>query len=264
MTLTDAEAERLIKLYAKAEKDILAATNKALLKGNSTRNLDAMIVRVRQIRKSLLSGAREWCDAAIPTAYEAGMEGTGLTAIAGNGEIHQQAMKILADNVYGRFEQVDQVVGRSVADIYRSVALENLTGDVSGYETWKQTAQNIRSNLADKGITGFKDAAGRNWDMETYSEMVARTSTRETMLTGTKNRLLEYDIDLVEIVGGSSEKTCKACQRWDGRVVSLTGKTKGYPTLQEAKDDNFLHPNCTHSYVAASDEVIAKADEENK
>lgn len=261
MTLTDTEAERLIKLYSKAEKDILQATNKALLKGNSTRNLDAMLVRVRQIRKSLLEGARTWCDAAIPSAYEAGMAETGLAAIAGNGEIHQQAMKILADNVYGRFEQVDQVVGRSVADIYRSAALENLTGDVAGYQTWKQTAQNIRAGLADKGVTGFVDKAGKPWDMETYTEMVARTSTRETMLTGTKNRLLEYDIDLVEIVGGSSPKTCEACQRWDGRVVSLTGKTPGYPTLQDARDDGFQHPNCTHTYVAASDEVIAKAEE---
>jgi hypothetical protein len=261
MGLTDAESERLIKLYSKAEKDILQATNKALLKGNSTRNLDAMLTRVRQIRKSLLEGARTWCDAAIPAAYEAGMTETGLAAIAGNGEIHQQAMKILADNVYGRFEQVDQVVGRSVADIYRSMALENITGDVAGYETWKQAAQNIRSGLADKGVTGFVDKAGKQWDMETYTEMVARTSTRETMLTGTKNRLLEYDIDLVEIVGGDSEVTCKPCQDWDGTVVSLTGKTPGYPTLQEARDAGVFHPNCTHTYVAASDEVIAKAEE---
>ena len=58
--ITDAQAEKLIKLYSKAEKEILAETNKALLKGNSTRQLNAMLKNVRKIRKDLLGGAKDW------------------------------------------------------------------------------------------------------------------------------------------------------------------------------------------------------------
>ena len=35
---------------------------------------------------------------------------------------------------------------------------------------------------------------------------------------------------------------------WQGKVLSITGKTKGYPTLEEAKAAGLFHPNCRHAY----------------
>lgn len=248
--ITDAQAERLIKLYSKAEKEILAETNKALLKGNSTRQLNAMLRNVKKIRKDLLAGARDWSEQAIKAAYEEGMGSTGLSSV-GFEAVHQQAVKVLAENAYGRFEIVDQVIGRRVNDVYRSIALENVTGQVVGYQTWQQTAKRIRADMAEKGITGFVDAAGRRWNMETYAEMIARTTPRQAMIEGTKNRLLEHGHDLAEIVGGVGENTCETCEAWDGRIVSLTGKTSGYPTLDEARDAGVFHPQCTHNIAIA-------------
>lgn len=250
MSLTDYQAQRLVRLYESAEKEILKSINKALLKGNSTRNLDTMLAQVRAIRKDLLNGARTWSTQAISGAYLEGIKDTGLSGSIG--AIHQQAMQVLADNTYQRLADVDQVIGRRVDDIYRNLAMENIRGTVAGVNTWKQTAQNYKNQLADQGITGFKDAAGRQWDMTTYSEMVAKTSTKEAQREGTGNRLLEHDIDLVEVTGGESERTCEACANWVGEILSLTGKTEGYTTLQEAKDDGLFHPNCTHGIVAAN------------
>jgi len=248
--ITDAQAEKLIKLYSKAEKEILAETNKALLRGNSTRQLNAMLRNVKKIRKDLLGGARDWSEQAIKAAYEEGMGSTGLSSV-GFEAVHQQAVKVLAENAYGRFEIVDQVIGRRVNDVYRSIALENVTGQVVGYQTWQQTAKRIRADMAEKGITGFVDAAGRRWNMETYAEMIARTTPRQAMIEGTKNRLLEHGHDLAEIVGGVGENTCETCEAWDGRIVSLTGKTSGYPTLDEARDAGVFHPQCTHNIAIA-------------
>ena len=67
--VTDVQAEKLIKLYTKAEKEILAEVNKALLKGNSTYQLNAMLKNVRKIRKDLLGGARDWSAQAIRDQY---------------------------------------------------------------------------------------------------------------------------------------------------------------------------------------------------
>ncbi len=66
--ITEAQAEKLIKLYTKAEKDILAEVTRALLKGNSTYQLKAMLKNVRKIRKDLLGGARDWSEQAIQQA----------------------------------------------------------------------------------------------------------------------------------------------------------------------------------------------------
>jgi hypothetical protein len=248
--ITDAQAEKLIKLYSKAEKEILAETNKALLRGNSTRQLNAMLRNVKKIRKDLLGGARDWSEQAIKAAYEEGMGSTGLSSV-GFEAVHQQAVKVLAENAYGRFEIVDQVIGRRVNDVYRSIALENVTGQVVGYQTWQQTAKRIRADMAERGITGFVDAAGKRWNMESYAEMLARTVPRAAMIEGTKNRLLEHGHDLAEIIGGIGENTCDHCREWNGRIVSLTGKTSGYPTLDEARDAGVFHPQCSHNIAIA-------------
>ena len=248
--ITDAQAEKLIKLYSKAEKEILAETNKALLRGNSTRQLNAMLRNVKKIRKDLLGGARDWSEQAIKAAYEEGMGSTGLSSV-GFEAVHQQAVKVLAENAYGRFEIVDQVIGRRVNDVYRSIALENVTGQVVGYQTWQQTAKRIRADMAERGITGFVDAAGKRWNMESYAEMIARTTPRQAMIEGTKNRLLEHGHDLAEIIGGIGQNTCEHCREWNGRIVSLTGKTSGYPTLDEARDAGVFHPQCSHNIAIA-------------
>lgn len=252
--LSEAQAERLIQLYTEAEREILAEYNTALLKGNSTRNLEALRDNVATIRKDLLAGGRTWCEEAVPATYKAAMvEVDGAMGGSGVafGAVHQQAMQVLAENTFGRLQEIDAVIGRRVEDVYRNLALEAVRGDVAGYQTWKQTAKRYREQLAEKGVTGFKDAAGRQWNMKTYTEMVARTTTRECMINGTANRLLEHGQDLAEITGGTAKTTCDVCRGWVGRIVSLTGKTAGYPTLDEARAAGLFHGNCTHNIATA-------------
>lgn len=251
--MTEAQAKRLSSLYAQAEIEILREYNKALLKGNDLKNLTALRNNVAAIRRDLLAGGKIWCEEAIPELYRAAMVEVdqGFAQIA-FGAIHQEAMAILAENTYQRLVDVDSVIGRRVDDVYRNLALEAVRGDVAGYQTWKQTAKRYREALAEKGITGFKDAAGREWNMKSYTEMVARTTTRETMINGTANRLLEHGQDLAEITGGTAKNTCDICRGWTGRIVSLTGKTPGYPTLDDARAAGLFHPRCTHNIATAA------------
>ena len=259
--LNEAQAKRLIQLYGDAERELLTELNKALLKGNNTDNLQALLRNTRTIRAELLAGGRTWCQEVVPMLYSEGMASTGLAG-AGGGMLHQQAMQVLADNAYGRLQQADQVVGRKIDDVYRNMALESVRGDVAGYKTWQQTARAYRTKLAEEGITGFVDKSGRKWNLKTYSEMVARTTTRECMIEGTANRLLENGHDLAEIVGGVGKNTCSRCKTWLGRTVSLTGKTPGYPTMADARAGGLFHGNCTHNIAIASsfEEEIRKAE----
>lgn len=275
---SEEEAKRLERLYSEAEKEILREVNRGLLKGNNTKYLQGVLRNVRAILKDLRNGSRQWCEDAIPRIYSAGIQtadkqivllpenkrqGTiiydaqgkpisvignpaGGDILAGFGAIHQQAVKVLAENVYDRFDHVAQVIGRRVDDLYRQLALESIRGTVAGYQSWQQVARNFREKLAEKGITGFTDAAGRNWNMVTYSQMVARTSTMEAHLQGTANRLLEYGHDLVKI--STHTGACEKCAPWQGKILSLTGKTPGYPTLADAQAAGLFHPNCRHAY----------------
>jgi hypothetical protein len=174
------------------------------------------------------------------------LKDVGASVKAGFGAIHQQAAQVLAENAYQRFEDVVQVIGRQVNDIYRELALENVRGAVVGYDTWQQTARRFREQLAERGVTGFKDRSGRMWNMRTYTEMVARTTTMQAHLEGTANRLVEQGHDLVKV--STHRGACPLCVPWQGKILSITGKTEGYPTLEEAKAAGLFHPNCRHAY----------------
>ena len=250
---SDAEINRLVKFYEQAEREILDRLNRALLRGNKTEYLAQMKKNIEAILQQLRDGNRTWCTEAIPRVYSQGLYGadamlkdTGIAIKAGFGAIHQQAAQVLAENAYQRFEDVVQVIGRQVNDIYRELVLENVRGTVVGYDTWKQTARRYREQLAERGVTGFKDRSGRMWNMRTYTEMVARTTTMEAHLQGTANRLVEQGHDLIKV--STHIGACPLCEPWQGKVLSITGKTKGYPTLEEAKAAGLFHPNCRHAY----------------
>ncbi|MBA1336721.1 MAG: hypothetical protein HPY66_3156 [Firmicutes bacterium] len=252
-SFSEAEVERLVKFYEQAEREILDQLNRALLRGNKTEYLAQMKKNIESILTDLRAGNRTWCEEAIPRVYSQGLysadamlKDAGVSVKTGFGAIHQEAAQILAENTFQSLDHVAQVIGRRATDIYRSLALENIRGSVVGYDTWKQVAQRYREQLAEHGVTGFKDAANRNWNMRTYAEMVARTTTMEAHLQGTANRLVEQGHDLVKV--STHRGACEKCLPWQGKILSITGKTPGYPTLEEAKAAGLFHPNCRHAY----------------
>jgi len=252
---SDAEINRLVKFYELAEREILEQINKTLLAGkeDELEYLKRMRQNIDAILRQLREGNKEWCMQAIPNVYSEGMKNAdvmlkdiGTTVTAGFGAIHQQAAHVLAENTFQRLQDVVQVIGRQAEDIYRDLALESVRGTVVGYRTWKQVANRYRKQLAERGVTGFKDRSGRMWNMRTYTEMVARTTTMEAHLQGTANRLVEQGHDLIKV--STHYGACPLCVPWQGKILSITGKTEGYPTLEEAKAAGLFHPNCRHAY----------------
>lgn len=271
VTFSEKQAERLVLFYGDAEREILAEINRALLKGNQTTYLKGMQKNVQAILTDLRAGSLTWCETAIPAVYLKGAENADTlieaaegSAKIGMGAIHQQAARVLAEATYNRLGDISGTIGRRVDDIYRTLALENIRGSVAGYESWQKVARNYREQLAEQGVTGFKDVTGRQWNMKTYTEMASRTSTMEAHLQGTANRLAERGHDLVVVSDHSKE--CPRCTPWENRVLSITGKTDGYPTLDEAKSAGLFHPNCRHGYSLYLDidaEIAAGSKQES-
>lgn len=251
--MSEAQTGRLFQLYTEAETEILDEINKGLIKGNDTRYLQTMLQNVQAILNDLLAGSNTWCEEAIPWVYMKGVEAADaqIKGIRGNtligfAAIHQQAAQVLAESAYNRFKDLSSFIGRRVDDIYRTLALENIRGSVIGYKSWQQVAKTYREQLAKQGITGFEDRLKRKWNMRTYAEMVARTTTMECHLEGTRNRLLEQGYDLVKV--STHTGACEKCAPWQGRILSLTGHTEGYQTIDEAKQAGLFHVNCKHAY----------------
>jgi len=257
--LSDAQAQRLIKLYTEAEAEILQEINRLLLgtpKDYSLAWQQTVLQRAQQIKADLLKGSRAWCQEAIPASYMQGVEWADKDPLAGKevragfGSVHQQAVEVLADNAYSRLEDVVHVVGRNVDDIYRKVALEAARGAVIGSKTTRQAAQDIRKDLAERGITGFVDKAGHSWNMRRYAKVLAQETTNGAFRQGTINRMQEKGHDLVRISAHAG--SCKQCQPYQGQTFSLTGEDKEFPALSSAK--GLFHVGCLHVISLAPEE----------
>ncbi len=84
----------------------------------------------------------------------------------------------------------------------------------------------------------------------TYANMLSRTMTANIFREGAKESIIKNvpQGDLVEILG-KSKYPDSPCLPYQGSILSLSGKTEGYVTIDEAKGNGLFHPNCIHSFA---------------
>ncbi len=252
-----ANERALITFFEEQDRKIVGIMTKMLLAvGNTDRPtikmLDNYRAQIREILKDLHEGGGKITDSLVRTAYGQGVEAAdadlrahGIDIITNPGIIHERTARVLSEAISSRLEDVSGVIGRRVDDIFRTVQLEAATGSALGYQTVKDAARTLRSDLVEKGITSFRDAAGRNWNLATYAEMAAITVTTEARNRGTWNEFAAHGEDLVIV--STHPMSCPKCAPWQGVVLSISGSTPGYATLQDAEGDGLFHPRCRHA-----------------
>ena len=99
----------------------------------------------------------------------------------------------------------------------------------------------------------FTDAGGHTWDTGAYLQMNIRTNTMRVY-----NDCLVDDVarttgsDLVRVSTGG-DPMCRLCAPWEGAILSVSGKTKGFPTYEQARQAGCFHPNCVHTIETVDD-----------
>lgn len=81
------------------------------------------------------------------------------------------------------------------------------------------------NKLADNGVTGYIDSAGRHWNADTYAAMVIRTNAHNVAIDATRERQADYGSDLFQISahGGARE----LCYPYQGKICSWSSPTGG-------------------------------------
>jgi len=120
--------------------------------------------------------------------------------------------------------------------------------------TSKDIAAKIMAKLRDKiGGGDFITINGRDYNLKSYSELVARTRMREASTEATIEQCKQYDNDLVEIP--SHENPCDLCDEYVGNIYSISGETEGYELLPDGGPP--WHPNCLCYMNAVSENALA-------
>jgi type II secretory pathway pseudopilin PulG len=156
-------------------------------------------------------------------------------------------------------------------------AMRRLTGigadvkDLTGAERAAQSLSRLKASqvvlddLASQGLTGFTDSRGRRWSLDAYAEMATRTAASRLHLSTQLGMMAEAGNDLVIVDNPSKAAPCPLCRPYEGKVLSLSGKTTGASTITDASGverteqvmtsladavaHGLLHPNCRHSLI---------------
>lgn len=118
-------------------------------------------------------------------------------------------------------------------------------------EKWEDAVKGL-------GEAKFIDSGGHEWEARDYFTMSVRTNSMRVYNDVLAANITNSGDDLAQISRHGAPH-CIGCFPWEGRIVSLTGKTKGFPTYEEARDAGCFHPNCTH--VLQTVDEIADAEE---
>lgn len=258
--LKAAQREIAARIEKAAEKRAVAtsyaareAVNKEI--GGVYESLNAGIDKwLRQLTEKT---ALEWHSVAAQDLRGSGRKGL---ALAFNRErvrryweiIHPDNERYLAAVFTDKLQSEDKRALRSAfTDTFRQQVLEGWPAKQTHKELqarWDETAKNLRGDR-------FVDAAGRPWSNAQYLQMLTRTTLQRTSQESYTDTLVENGFDLVRIEDDG--EPCRKCQAWAGLVVSLTGRTKGFPTIAQARDSGWGHPNCMCRYDYVDEDVDA-------
>lgn len=263
------EAQALIDTYQKAQIKLLDIIAKTEAKGNSTlyrkRVLEGVIAELTVLNKY----AGQWAIKEIPKAYRQGFNDSlkdfrQVNIETAKVSVNAKAINNLVNNAKGQLIDANNFVGRRISDDIRQAGLEAVKEKLSVGDTVKQTKANLLEKLTDKGIVAIRDKNGREIKLDSYASMVARTTTAEATNKASMQAVQDLGYDLVQITQHFS--SCPICAVYEGRVYSISGKSKDYPPLSEAFRGGYstIHVNCTHRAVPYFPQYDKNADELKK
>lgn len=162
----------------------------------------------------------------------------------------QQVFDDTFQHIAGQTARMEQSIKTSLRDDAKEIFRRASVDGTTRAQAYRQLRNKITNKMPD---FQFIDRAGRKWDSKTYFDMLTKTVMANTMREVYANTLANEGHDLVKITQNGAKD---ACRKWEGKILSLTGSTPGYPTLQEATDSGeIFHPNCKHRFVAYDKEI---------
>ena len=169
--------------------------------------------------------------------------------------------------------QIGGMLTNDVRELRAAVSTTMAEGAVEGL-TLPQMSDRMQKKVAKSaGQFKFLDKAGRAWTADNYFSMLNTTlhsnAARQTYIdVATKEA--GYDLFIVTggVTGSSIDNPNDPCDRWAGRIFSMTGATEGFPTYAEIVAEGVYHPRCVHDLRAVLpsevDEALAVQKEDRK
>lgn len=159
---------------------------------------------------------------------------------------HRTFVGVFQRAAHYNLEGVDFQIIRASQGLARDAAIQ--AGDYMFSEgdmfTRVKYAQQMLNEFARTGLQAVQYRNGRTVSVDAYAEMVGRSLTGRCAMQASLNRYQEYGYDLLRV--SAHFRACPLCAPWEGRILSHSGQSTQYPSLQEATEAGLFHSNCAH------------------
>lgn len=251
----DPNVETLVGFYRTASSKIIQTVN-SVTDFSRDRKIQAL-AQIDVILGELDQESQSWLEQKMKQAYIIGkndtvtlLDGAGVTIAKTFSQIDKEAVKVMTSEAFTYFGEAISGVKRHMTQILDQATKQRITallteGKITG-ATKNQISNSIAGLLKD-GFIALKDRAGREWKIENYADMLARTKLLEATNQGMKNALLADGYDLVQVT--DHQGSCGMCAPFEGKIYSISGNSSKYPALKAAEEGGLFHPNCKHRVV---------------
>lgn len=112
----------------------------------------------------------------------------------------------------------------------------------------KKALGKLKNSFLDINQTwGFIDKSGRKWNLERYLTTFTNATLKSAYRQVLVNNFLATGRDVVRISAHNAKDDCLA---YENKLISLTGKVKSLPTLNElVSSGQIFHPFCKHFLI---------------
>ena len=259
--------EELYKLYEQGFEKVLALLLQKQKMGKYDKYEKTILFEINKILNKLERETFSYSKKDMPTLYEGNrasvLAAAGVTEIPTMVGIDKRAIielqKVFDNQIYDGINQVK----KNIHSVVRKMALEQ---KISGGKTSEKVSEAVEF-LSKQNIFTFEDKLGRIYSLESYAEMAIKTIQSAAINKSVFNASLQLKNDLVKM--SSHSTSCPICAMYQGRIYSITGKTKGYPPLSIINNGavvqySVLHPNCRHRFTAYIKELDDNVEENKK
>lgn len=234
------------KLQLKALHDF-KSQNKQHFTKKSKRHLNKMIEEA--LNKSYKAGGA-YTKSEIEKAMKKGLRTKKVPSdnmTAGFTGVNDRKLNALMSETKKCLYDAEYSAFRYTEDIYRKVIFDAQTYFNTGTGTLAQAIDMATKDFLSRGIDCIEYKDGRRVNIQSYSEMVLRTSNKRSYMQGEAAMRDEYGLNLVIVTRRGN--ACPKCMDFVGKVfiddvygnMEPTGK---YPLLSSAIANGLYHPNC--------------------
>ncbi len=257
-SLINGKSKALGGIYTRAYNDLIREMNDFGKTPFARERATAMLARVDDAVRRLDTQTKSFVQKEVPAVYfiaatdvKKDIRKLNMRVPEVFSQVHFQATEAAASDAMLKFGHTMTGIKRSAEEVVKFASQKATreiiaAGQLRGAAA-KELSKEVQGFIDEQGITALIDRGGKKWQLDTYAEMLTRQVLSNSGREGVGNTAAEFGLDLAIIsTHGSAHQECRV---WEGKIISLTGKTEGYPTLEEVTDAGLFHVGCKHGYT---------------